>query len=335
MKKRRSARKSRRLRRFLRHLAGPFLQEPLRLFSLIIILIFFYSLPGNSYYETLKLEFQPPLVRASELENFAPSPYPEKVGQEVAPYLTAESVVITDLNSAVPMFELNPTERLRPASVTKLMTALVALNYYQDLDQVISVNSLATVKDESDMGLVVGDKLSVRNLISGLLIPSGNDAAYILAINYPGGIEQFVSAMNQTARQLHMTDTHFDNPSGFDSPNHYTSAHDLSLLTAVALENDLIKKLVSTRETTLNDASGKKLYKVKNVNDLLGYVYGVDGVKTGFTDEAGQCLVSSVSRDGHHIVIVLLHIQDRFGESANLIGWVFRNFQWKNFRITN
>ncbi len=307
-----------------------------RLFSLAVVLSFFLILPGRSYYETLQLEYKSPLVRASELTNFSPSPYPKKTGLETAPYSTAESVVITDLESAVPMYELNPEERLRPASLTKLMTALVSLNYYSP-DQIIQVKRLAPVspgEPESEMGLAIGDKISVQNLLYGLLVPSGNDAAYTLADNYPGGIENFMYAMNKKAENLHLENTHFDNPVGIDSPKQYTTAHDLSLLAAEVLKSRLIAEIVSTSGITLGDAAGKKFYPVKNVNQLLDYVYGVDGVKTGFTDEAGQCLISSVSRDGHRVVIVLLKSQDRFGESAKLISWIFRNFNWINLETT-
>lgn len=298
-----------------------------RYFSLLAIAVFFLFLPGSNYYETLQLEFKPPLVRASEFDNFQPSLYPQKVYNESAPALTAESIMIRDMQSAAPMYELNTNQRLRPASITKLMTALVSLEHY-DLDQVLTVRQLIPATAEADMGLKIGDTITVRNLLYGLLIPSGNDAAATLADNFPGGNEQFVSAMNQKAKDLHMENTHFDNPSGLDSPTHFTTAHDLSLLATEALKNNLVASLVKTRATTVTDITGKRFYKLQNVNQLLGFTYGVDGVKTGFTDEAGQCLITSVSRNGHRIIIVLLKSQDRFGESAQLIDWVFRNYQW-------
>lgn len=298
-----------------------------RTVSISIFTLFLLLLPGQGYYETLQLEFQPAPVRASEFDNFRMSPYPKKVFFEVAPYLSAESVVAIDLESGVPLFELNPDERLRPASITKLMTALVAADYYR-LDQVLTAKRLAPVAYESDMGLAVGDQVSVRGLLYGLLVPSGGDAAYTLADNYPGGIENFLYSMNKKAESLHMENTHFENPSGFDGPKQYTSARDLSYLAAAALKNDLINKIVATYGVTITDATGRKTYELRNVNQFLGYLYGADGVKTGFTDEAGQCLISSVTRNGHRVVVVLLKSQDRFGDSGRLIEWIFRNFQW-------
>lgn len=300
-----------------------------RYLSILIISLFFFFLPGSNYYETLQLEYFPPLVRASELDNFQPSLYPKKIYDQPAPYLTAQSVMIRDVDSSVPMYELNTNDHLRPASITKLMTALVTLEHY-DLNDELTVDHLVPVHDEADMGLEVGDKITVRNLLYGLLIPSGNDAAETLADNYPGGSEQFIYAMNQKAQDLNMYDTHFDNPTGLDSSTHYTTAHDLSLLAAQAIKNDIISSLIKTKNITITDASGLKSYKLQNVNQLLGVVYGVDGVKTGFTDEAGQCLVTSATRNGHRVIVVLLKSQDRFGESAQLVDWVFRNFQWVN-----
>ncbi|MCL4397694.1 D-alanyl-D-alanine carboxypeptidase [Patescibacteria group bacterium] len=307
----------------------------LRLWPLAALLLFLFFLPGQNYYETLQLVPRPPLVRATEFDSFVPSSYPLKTGTEAPPEISARSAVVVDLQSGVTIFSLNPNEKLRPASITKLMTALVALEYYP-LDRVLTVRRLAPVDGESDMGLKIGDKLTVRNLIYGLLVPSGNDAAYTLADNYPGGFENFIYSMNKKAQNLHMNNTHFENPSGLDTDNHYSSARDISLLTAVALKNPLISEAVATYGITLSDTTGKKFFQLKNVNKFLGYLYGADGVKTGFTDLAGECLVASVSRDGHRIISVVLKSDDRFGDSARLQEWAYRNFTWINpYEISN
>lgn len=297
------------------------------LFSFAVLLLFFLFFPSFNYYGFLYLEIKPPLVRATKLDDFKVSLYPKRILREVAPFTSAESVVVLDLESGVPLYETNANAKLYPASITKLMTALVALDYYQP-DQILTVKRLAPVADEAEMGLAVGDQVTLRGLLYGLLVPSGADAAYTIADNYPGGIENFIYSINKKAQELHMGDTHFSNPSGFDSLDHYTTAKDLSLLTAAALKNDLINKIVATYGVTLSDATGKKTYYLKNINKFLGYLYGADGVKTGFTDWAGECLVSSVSRGGHRLVTVVLKSQDRFGDSARLVEWVFRNFAW-------
>lgn len=304
-----------------------------RLLAFVVGLLFFLFFPEFNYYGFLRLDPQPPEVAVTPFDSFKPSLYPKKVLANLPPTISAEAAVVLDLESGVPLYEINAGERLYPASITKLMTALVALDYYSPT-QVLTVKRLAPVEAEADMGLEVGDQVNFRGLLYGLLVPSGADAAYTIADNYPGGIENFVYAMNKKASELNMKNTHFSNPTGFDEPTHYTTAHDLALLTAVALRNDLINKIVATYGTTLADATGKKTFYLKNVNKFLGFLYGADGVKTGFTDLAGECLVASVSRNGHRIVTVVLKSQDRFGDSARLIDWAYQSFKWVNFTET-
>lgn len=299
-----------------------------RFWSFGVVLLFLLFLPGQNYYETLQLQIKPPLVRATTLDDFVPSKYPVKTGLETVPTVSAQAVTVLDLESGVIFYTKNPDKHLQLASITKLMTALVSLDYYK-LDDVLTVKRLVSASGESEMGLKIGDQVSVQNLIYGLLVPSGNDAAYTLADNFPGGIENFIYSMNNRAQQLHMTNTHFENPSGLDSPNHYSSASDIAILARQALKDKFISKVVATYGITLTDASGTRIYTLKNVNQFLGYLYGADGVKTGFTDLAGQCLVASVSRNGHRVISVVLNSQDRFGDSASLIEWVYRNFDWQ------
>ncbi len=300
-----------------------FLLRPIQIVELAVILVFVFLSSRQNFSETKPVE----AVRISPFDNFQVSKYPQKVGQETAPEISALSAVVLDLESGTWLYEKNPNEKLRPASITKLMTALVSLDFYK-IDQILVVKRLPPAKGESEMMLKVGDKVSVQNLLYGLLVPSGNDAAYTLADNYPGGIENFIYSMNKKAEELHMENTHFQNPSGLDTDNHYSSAKDVALLTAAVLKNSLISKIVATYGITLIDATGKKFYSVKNVNQFLGYLYGADGVKTGFTELAGECLVASVSRDGHRVISVVLKNTDRFSDSAMLLEWAYRNFTW-------
>lgn len=266
-------------------------------------------------------------VRKSDLDNFSTSFYPKKTGVEDFPVVSAESFIILDLDSGTELFAKNPDEKLKPASITKLMTALVALDYYQ-VGQILTVKRLSPEFGESEMGLNIGDRVSVHNLLYGLLVPSGNDAAYTIADNYPGGIENFIYAMNSKANNLGMKNTHYENPSGLDSAAHFSSAKDVASLTTVALRNKLISKIVATYGITLTDITGKKFYEMKNVNKFLDYLSGADGVKTGFTNEAGECLVASVTRSNHRLVSVVLKSNDRFEDSSRLLEWAFRNFTW-------
>lgn len=301
----------------------------LRFCSWAILLAFVLFLPGQSYDKTVPVNFVPPLVRATQLDNFTPSLYPQKIYQEEPPAISAAAAMVVDLESGATVFSWHPDEQMRPASITKLMTALTALDYYQP-SEILTVRRLVPANGESEMGLRVGDQVRVQNLIYGLLVPSGNDAAYTLADNYPGGLENFVYSMNKKASELHMNGTHFVNPSGLDNDNHYSTAGDIALLAKAALKKPFISQVVATYGITLMDVTGKKFYQLKNVNQFLGYLYGADGVKTGYTDLAGECLVASVSRANHRVISVVLKSADRFTDSARLLEWVYRNFVWVN-----
>ncbi len=257
--------------------------------------------------------------------------YPVKIAsypkiKEPEPVISAASYAVVDFDSGVMLAEKNSRIKMFPASLTKLMTALVAMEYFH-LDDVLTVKNLVKQEDEADMGLEVGDQLTVRNLLYGLLVPSGNDAAYVLADNYPGGLPAFVSAMNQKARELHMNQSHFVNPSGIDDSFHYSSVSDLVLLARSVLQNSEISKIVSTKSVVLSDITGRKKYYTYTVNQLLGFA-GIDGIKTGFTDFAGQCLILSAKKNDHRIITVVLKSADRFTESLKLVNWVFNSVTW-------
>jgi D-alanyl-D-alanine carboxypeptidase len=263
--------------------------------------------------------------------NFKVSPIPV-LGQEPLPHVSAFAFAVIDGDSWVTLAQNNLNQKMPPASLTKLMTALVSLDFYNSSD-IFTVKRLIRQKDEAEMGLEVGDRLSVRNLMYGLLVPSGNDAAYALADNFPGGIENFIFAMNKKAKYLHLEGTHFENPSGLDISNHYSTAYDLLLLAREAVENQEIKYIVATKEIVLPNSDSSKYYFLKNVNKLLGNVPGVNGIKTGNTELAGQCLITSTTRKGHTIYTIVLKSSDRFLDSVKLLEWAFRNTQWKTVNI--
>ncbi len=206
------------------------------------------------------------------------------------------------------------------------MTALVALENY-NLDQVLTVRS-GRLSDGSTIHLAAGDQLTVENLLYGLLVDSGNDAGVVLAENYPGGYSAFVAKMNQKVRDLDLKATHFSNVTGLIASDHYTTAADLTVIARAAIANATIRKIVSTKTITITDVTGAKKFFLESTNKLLG-MDGVKGLKTGWTPESGECLVTLVTRDGKSILVTLLNSGDRFGESAKLINWVYDNFDWK------
>lgn len=242
-----------------------------------------------------------------------------------APDLTAKAIYVFDPDSGTEIYQKNSGERFYPASTTKLMTALVALSAY-DLDEVLTVKSAGDALGQS-IHLSAGDKLTFENLLYGLLVDSGNDVAVVLAENYPGGYTQFISRMNQKARDLKLKSTHFTNVTGLYNSDHFTTAADLTIIAREAIGNATIRKIVSTKNVTFTDITGSKKFVLESTNKLLG-IDGVRGLKTGWTPESGECLVTLVTRDGKSILVTLLSSTDRFGESTKLINWIYDNFDW-------
>lgn len=249
------------------------------------------------------------------------------VGKNIPiPVLSARAIFIKDLTTSTTFFQKDANRSLPIASTTKVMTALVASEYFQANSPLI-VNDAVTVGG-TKVGLSKGEQLSFRSLLYGMLLNSGNDAAFAIAENYPGGVLGFVSAMNKKIKQMGLSATNFDNPAGFDSSNHYSSASDLARITEEALKNPQLTRIFATKDTSIDSLDKKYTHQLHNLNKLLSQVSGVMGVKTGFTEGAKENLVTLVERDKHRVLIVLLGSEDRFGESTKLIDWVFDNFQW-------
>lgn len=262
-------------------------------------------------------------VLTSSSERFVPIPV--LTGQSY-PILSAQAALAIDLDSGIALYEKDPDKLLLPASTTKIVTALVAMDYYSP-DEILSVPN---IKSEGQrMRLVFGEKLSVDALLKGLLISSANDAAEVLASEYPGGREAFISAMNVKAKQLNLDNTEFKNPSGLEAVGHVSTARDLIRVSEIAMENPYFAEIVGIKETRVVSVDGKFEHKLTNINELLGSVDGVLGVKTGWTENARENLVTYVERDGRRIMIALLGSQDRFGETKELIEWIFENYKWE------
>lgn len=301
------------------------------IFILLFLFLFFY--PGQNYYQTLQVSWkEPEVIPLPKAIDFYPALYPLSYGTYPIPYLTAKSAILIDVPSAVVLYEKNPDEKLFPASTTKIMTALVSLDHYQ-VNTPIYISQFK--KEGAQMGLVIGDTVTVNSLLYGLLVNSGNDAASVLANHYPGGENAFVKEMNQKAGELHLTQTHFVDADGFSEPGHYMSALDLARLSTFALKNPLFAKIVNTKVTDVPDYNYKKLYHLENINKLLGMLPGINGIKTGWTEEAGECLVASAERNGHFLVSVILGSSDRFGETKVLLDWGFNNFIWQESQTTH
>lgn len=241
-----------------------------------------------------------------------------------APELSAAAVIAQDTETGFVFFAKDPNKRVPIASTTKIMTALVAAEHYQG-GQILTVPN--DLPGGSSMGLKVGEQLSFRSLLYGLLLNSGNDAAYSLAVNYLGGFEGFVLAMNEKAKELGLINTHFDNPAGFDGPNHFSSASDLAKIAIEAYKNYQIARVVATKNTTVSSTDKAVIHSLHNLNRLLD-IPGVVGFKTGYTAVAKENLVTLMEKDDTKILTVVLGSDDRFGETKTLLDWINGSFTW-------
>lgn len=235
--------------------------------------------------------------------------------------LTAKSVLSYDLTTNTMLFSKNADEKLPMASLTKIMTAIVALEHPKaDDNYLVSKSDLV---GEDSMGLDSGEQVSLSDLLYGLILHSGNDAAETLATNFPTGRAQFILAMNQKAASLGLQHTHFTNPTGLEGDgDQYTTARDLLVMTKYALENfSLFDSVVATFDYTINQTATHKAYDLENETNLLSSYPGVEGVKTGYTPEAGLCLVTYLNYDNHKIIAVILGSDDRRGEMKDVLDY--------------
>ena len=307
----------------------------LSIFSFVFVSSFALSVTKVSQF------YKPQVITISDSHQSVEfPPVPILVNSMNSPTFSAESVLAIDVDSGVSLYEKNPEIKLLPASTTKMITALTALDYY-GLDDVVKIENIKV--EGQKMGLKEGEEISIRDLISGLLIYSANDAAEALASNFCNprsltkisscGREYFIQAMNDKANDLHLDNTYFTNPTGLEGLGHLTTARDLTRIAIEGMKNPFFRNIVGTKQTTVISLDGKTKHKLVNLNELLEEVNGVLGVKTGWTENAKENLVTYVERDGRRIVITVLRSDDRFADTKELINWIFENYRWKSVRI--
>ena len=241
------------------------------------------------------------------------------------PNITAKSALVFDLSSNKTVYSKDPNIRLPMASLTKIMTAVIALENKKKDDQ-YNVTQDDLVGEDS-MGLGAGEKLSLNELLYGLILSSGNDAAETFATNFTNGRTAFIKAMNDKARSLGLSDTNFTNPTGLEGDgNQYTTAYDLLVITKYALSQfSTFDDVVSTFDYNIYQTNEHKAYYLENQTNLLSSYPGVKGVKTGYTPEAGLCLVTYLDYRGHKIIAVLLGSDNRRGEMKELLDYALKS----------
>lgn len=240
--------------------------------------------------------------------------------------VSAQAAVLMEADSGDIIFEKNKDTKLGMASTTKIMTALVAIENSSPSD-VVNISDKAIGVEGSSIYLKHGEKLTMEELLYALMLQSANDAAAAIAYEVGGSIENFACMMNQKAEQLGLQNTHFTNPHGLYDENHYTSAHDLAVITRSAMQNEFFRQLVSTKRFVIQSSADNTTRVLINHNKLLKIYDGAIGVKTGFTKKTGRCLVSSAERNGVTLIAVTLNASDDWNDHMSLFNEGFELYQ--------
>ena len=241
------------------------------------------------------------------------------------PTVEAAAAVLVDTATGVVLFDRAMHERRPMASTTKIMTALVALESSQP-DDLVTIPETVTEADGSSLCLTPGERLTMHDLLAGLLIGSANDAAVAVAVHIGGSVEAFAESMNQRAQDLGATDTHFVNPHGLYARDHYSTASDLALLTRAAMNQPLFRELVATKVADISRQSPDGPTRVINHNKLLWRADFVDGVKTGYVNQSGHCLVASGTREDWQLIAVVLDSPDMYADTLALLEYGFSTY---------
>lgn len=242
---------------------------------------------------------------------------------------SAKGMCVLEKDSKRIIASKNEDLRLPMASTTKVVTAITVIQNCKDLDEYVQVDDSAIGVEGTSIYLKQGEVIKVRDLLYGLMLRSGNDSAVALACHTSGSVEEFTSVMKETCTKIGANNSNFANPHGLDNKNHYTTAYDLALITAYALNNPIFKEIVSTKHYTIEETNKSDKRYLTNKNKLLTTLEGCVGVKTGFTSKAGRCLVSACERDNATYVCVVLNCGPMFEECSALLNSSFIEYQNK------
>ncbi len=243
------------------------------------------------------------------------------------PQVSSKSAIVIEEKSGAILFAKDENAKMPMASTTKIMTALTVLKYEKNLNKLFKIPIEATKIEGSSMYLKEGEQLSILELLNGLLITSGNDAAKALAIAVSGNQEKFVKKMNDYAKDINLKNTIFKNPSGLPAGQHFTTAFELALITREAFKFEEFRKIVSSKKVKVSLNGIKNARYLNNHNKLLSLYIGCDGVKTGWTKEAGRCLVSSATRDGVRLIAVTLNAPNDWQDHKRMLDYSFTRVQ--------
>ncbi len=244
--------------------------------------------------------------------------------------VSAKAAVLINGENGEVVYSKNCDQRLPMASTTKIMTALL-LCEYGNLEKEVTVTAEMLRVEGSSMGLLAGDKVTLHDLLYGLMLASGNDAANVIAFAIGGSLQGFINKMNEKAQELELTSTHFETPSGLDGDRHYTTAYELAQITKYAMRNEEFQKVVASKSATLNYGNPPYRRTLTNHNKLLKMYDGVVGVKTGFTKKSGRCLVSAAEREGKFLIAVTLNAPNDWQDHKAMLDYGFSAIKQTNF----
>ncbi len=251
--------------------------------------------------------------------------------EDLAP--NSKSAFLVEVSTGKVLYEKNATEKLPPASMTKVMSMLLIMEAIDSgkihMDDDVVISDKASSMGGSQIFLQTGEKYKVQELLKGIAVASGNDAVVAMAEKVSGSVEAFVEAMNNKAKELGLNNTHFDNPHGLDSETHYTSAKDMSVMARELLKHEKILEFTSIYEDYLKKNDGSSIWLV-NTNKLVRFYEGVDGLKTGFTQEAGYCITTTAKRGNMRLLSVVMNApttDDRSKDTTNMLNYGFNTYQ--------
>lgn len=241
-------------------------------------------------------------------------------------YINAVSAIALDAKSKIVLYEKNAYTPIEIASTTKIVTALVAIKC-GDLNKKITISEKAASIRGSEIGYKSGEQISLKELLYGFMLRSGNDGAIAIAEGISGSVDEFLRLMNEYALEIGLLNSNFESPHGLDSTNHYSTAYDLALITAKAKEIELFNDIVSSKDIDAKEYNFTRSYH--NINKILWLLPNSTGVKTGYTGKAGKCLVTSVTINNREVIIVTLNCTPRWKETEKISKYVEKNYEYK------
>lgn len=298
------------------------------LLTIILVNIFCLSVLLRWRFHWSKIQVADAQQKSTRLEIYHHTQIPLVSAQSGTP-LSAVGYILIDNDTNTVLISKNPDQRIFPASTTKLATALTALNIYP-LDELI------TIKEKYNIGKVMNlqpnEKITVKSLVTALLVYSANDAAYNLASHHQSGVAGFIEQMNLIVSKHGLKNTHFANYDGIDNPDNYSSVYDLAQIGRIAIKNPVIREVVKNKTITVTDISGNIKHQLISTNELLDLLPEIEGLKTGWTPEAGGSFVGLIKQDGHYLISVVADSADRFADTRQLVDWAKKNVTWVDYQ---